>query len=104
MFHVETLACLRCGNEWTPRKANPKRCPGCQNPNWNRPRTKRRKTVTGLELCGVVRQVAESAGVQVIEDEMVPGGTVSLSQELAIPIPSISEARRRAEELFKRLQ
>lgn len=34
--------CLRCGNEWTPRKENPRKCPSCQNPNWNRETRKRK--------------------------------------------------------------
>ena len=37
--------CLRCGNEWTPRKEHPKKCPGCQNPNWDKPRTRHRRVV-----------------------------------------------------------
>jgi hypothetical protein len=37
--------CLRCGYEWTPRKENPKKCPSCQNPGWNTPRTRRRRVV-----------------------------------------------------------
>lgn len=29
--------CLRCGREWSPRNAHPKRCPGCQSLAWNVP-------------------------------------------------------------------
>jgi predicted Zn-ribbon and HTH transcriptional regulator len=27
----EKITCKHCGYEWTPRKANPIRCPMCQN-------------------------------------------------------------------------
>lgn len=30
------LKCLRCGYEWEPRVANPKRCARCFRPDWNR--------------------------------------------------------------------
>lgn len=31
------VKCLKCGREWSPRNAHPKRCPGCQSSTWNRP-------------------------------------------------------------------
>jgi hypothetical protein len=30
------VKCKRCGHEWTPKKASPKKCPGCQNPGWDK--------------------------------------------------------------------
>jgi len=30
--------CLRCGHSWTPRVAEPRWCPACNSPYWNRPR------------------------------------------------------------------
>jgi len=32
--------CERCGNEWLPRDADtePKQCPACKSPYWNKPR------------------------------------------------------------------
>jgi len=30
--------CLRCGNKWTPRTENPKQCPKCKSPYWNKPK------------------------------------------------------------------
>lgn len=41
--------CLRCRNEWTPRKEHPKRCPSCQNPNWDRPTKRKRQPVESKE-------------------------------------------------------
>jgi len=33
--------CERCGHEWVPRdKTEPKVCPKCKSPYWNRPRKK----------------------------------------------------------------
>jgi len=33
-----TYKCLRCGNTWHPRTQNPKQCPKCKSPYWNKPR------------------------------------------------------------------
>lgn len=37
---IEVLVekCLRCDNEWVPRKENPKWCPKCKSPYWNKER------------------------------------------------------------------
>ena len=32
--------CLRCGHEWIPRKIEPKKCPKCNSPYWNKPKWK----------------------------------------------------------------
>lgn len=32
------VKCKRCGWEWVPRVANPKWCPKCNSPYWNRER------------------------------------------------------------------
>ena len=35
--------CERCGHEWVPRKENePKVCPKCKSPYWDRPRKKQK--------------------------------------------------------------
>jgi hypothetical protein len=31
------LVCLKCGNEWEPKKENPKRCPQCKTTAWMTP-------------------------------------------------------------------
>lgn len=37
--------CYRCGHEWKPENfdANPKVCPKCKNPYWDRPRKNKTK-------------------------------------------------------------
>lgn len=38
--------CQRCGHEWLPRKNSknePKVCPKCKSPYWNRPRISKKK-------------------------------------------------------------
>jgi hypothetical protein len=30
--------CLRCGHEWISHLDNPKCCPGCKSPYWNKPK------------------------------------------------------------------
>lgn len=36
--------CERCGHEWVPRnwQEEPKVCPKCKNPYWNRPRREKK--------------------------------------------------------------
>ena len=37
---VWAYQCERCGHEWIPRgKLDPKICPACKTPYWDRPRT-----------------------------------------------------------------
>jgi DNA-directed RNA polymerase subunit RPC12/RpoP len=55
-----SVVCLRCGNQWTPRKTDPKKCPGCQNPGWNKPRTRRRKEVVPVEVVNTGDRIAEA--------------------------------------------
>ena len=35
---IYKLNCKRCNNEWTPRVENPKACPYCKSPYWNKER------------------------------------------------------------------
>lgn len=40
-FNLPTLSCKRCGHKWIPRVAQePKVCPKCNSPYWNRKRIK----------------------------------------------------------------
>jgi len=44
------LNCLRCKHEWNPRnlEEQPRVCPSCKSPYWNKPRKKtKRKTTPG---------------------------------------------------------
>lgn len=38
---ILSLRCTRCGHNWIPRTANPKECPACKSPYWNRPRQRK---------------------------------------------------------------
>jgi len=38
---LPTAKCQRCGHTWTLRKPNPKNCPKCNSPYWNKPRRKK---------------------------------------------------------------
>lgn len=77
--------CLRCGNEWEPRKASPKKCPSCQNPNWNRPRRKRQAVVSRKEQ-------------NLKGDQRVEGSVSSIVYTF-----DVEEAKRRAESLLEML-
>ena len=40
-IELPTLKCLRCGHEWIPnRPVEPKVCPKCKSPYWNKPKWK----------------------------------------------------------------
>ena len=94
---MEPKTCHHCGNEWTPRKANPKKCPQCQNSLWQSPRPK--KPGSGA------RQTHQTAGA----DQGLPEPSVMQVSNPASPIQviendTLSDMKSRAEELFKRLQ
>lgn len=88
-----------CGHTWTPRKADPKKCPQCQNPLWRSPRPKRQKQV-------VVQEIKYSLS----DLETAPQGEWLVHPEKQGPecvhapeIDSLSEAKARAEELLRKL-
>ena len=89
-----------CGYTWTPRKANPKKCPQCMNPLWQSPRPKK-KVHEGSS------SVVERPSVK-IPDEQSDGKTEGGSSVQipasphSIPI-DIATARAKAEELLKKL-
>jgi predicted Zn-ribbon and HTH transcriptional regulator len=41
-IRIEGWICERCGHKWAPRniKEEPKVCPKCKSPYWNKPRRK----------------------------------------------------------------
>ena len=42
---LDGYLCERCGHKWMPRENNteePRVCPKCKNPYWNRPRQKKK--------------------------------------------------------------
>ena len=41
--------CLRCDHEWVLRKLNPKCCPKCMSPYWDRPRREAKKEVENMK-------------------------------------------------------
>ena len=43
------IQCLRCGYEWEPKKDKPKKCAHCQNPNYDKPRTRLRRGLKVIE-------------------------------------------------------
>lgn len=87
MVTVEPKHCHHCGHDWTPRKANPKKCPQCQNSLWKSAKPKRKNMVHLSE----VREFSV--------DEME-----SLAQTSSPAADFIESARTKAEELLRRLQ
>ena len=84
---------MRCGNHWTPRKPNPKKCPACQNPGWSTPRTRRRRAV-------VPRIESRPEVVPVTAEGVKP---VPVEAETGTEFNRIKQARERAEKLLEAL-
>lgn len=72
---MESKKCLRCYHEWVSIVEDPKKCPKCQNPFWNKPRVRNVKgvVVTGQGVVTVVEsvisvepEVAVSAPISVV--------------------------------------
>ena len=60
-FKLPSLTCLRCTHTWIPRKpVEPKFCPKCRSPYWNKPRTKKGRWKFNL-------------GDRIIANEKAPG-------------------------------
>ena len=53
---------MRCGNDWKPRKPHPKKCPQCQNPHWDKPKTR------GVRVAVKVAQVEEVDRLKLARD------------------------------------
>lgn len=85
-----------CGHIWTSRKANPKKCPQCQNPMWRSSRPK--KTGSGA------RQTHQTAGAdQGLPEPSVVQVSNPASPTIPIEKDSLSDAKARAEELMRQL-
>jgi len=63
--------CLRCGNEWVAKVENPKCCPGCKSPAWNRAKV---SSAVATRAHGLVAK-AKADGVLVVEPCSVCGST-----------------------------
>ena len=126
---MEPKTCHHCGNEWTPRKANPKKCPQCQNSLW---RSSRPKGIPKPLRQSPEAEVANGDVVQHVEimeesvaappqssgsgergkhraDSGPPRRNESEGSRPSSPIQvmqndTLSDMKSRAEELFKRLQ
>ena len=92
------LTCLRCGNEWEPRKPNPKRCPACQNPTWNTP-YKRKRNVPRGTLSTNIDMPAESVIIAPMSEHIDPDGAMMQ----AAPVDRLAEAKRKAMELYRKV-
>lgn len=105
---MEPKTCHHCGNEWEPRKANPKKCPRCMNPLWKSPRPKK------IKLDGVAAQpsarasLVESGGV--VFDSLTPAyreAAPSDPEPECMRAPeekdSLSQMKQRAESLLSKL-
>jgi len=52
-IELPKLECLRCGHKWSPRSPRkPQRCAKCNNPYWDRPRTRRYYDANQCYVCG----------------------------------------------------
>lgn len=94
------LTCLRCGNQWEPRKTDalPKRCPGCMNSTWNTP-YKRKPSVPRGTFVENVDKPKENAIIESVNVPIDPDGAMMQ----ATPIDRVAEAKRKAMELFQKV-
>lgn len=74
-----------CGYEWTPRKANPVKCPQCTNPLWRSPNPKKKRVKTEVSPESI-----EAPAPPGVEFPRVGDGLIA--------------AKNKVEELFRRLQ
>jgi hypothetical protein len=80
-----------CGNVWTPRKANPKKCPQCGNSLWQSPRPK------------TIKMVPPSEGdVFVNASEYDVMSSSDMNEDPPVK-DTLSEAKARAEALLRQL-
>ena len=93
--------CLRCGNDWEPRKARPKKCPSCQNPNWDKPKKKRRGGSSS-----VVERPSAKVSDEQSPDKAEGGSSVRIPaspHQQIVETDSLSSAKARAESLLRQL-
>lgn len=85
---MDQKTCPHCEYQWTPRKAEPRKCPRCQNSLWQSPRPKRKRAVEAFTEIGLASAPEEGLNI--------------VNLEAPTPI-DIASARAKAEELFKKL-
>lgn len=90
-----------CGHIWTPRKAEPKKCPQCQNPMWRSTRPK--KTGSGArqthQTAGADHGLPEPSVVQVSN----PASPTVEVQDAPEENDTLSQMKNRAEALLRQL-
>lgn len=90
--------CHHCGYEWTPRKAEPRKCPQCQNSLWRSPRPKKfGGGGSGRHLDRRIKN--ESRDGEKVQVRILP------PEPSITPIEkdTLSEAKAKAEALLRRL-
>lgn len=93
---MEPITCPHstCGYTWTPRKANPKKCPQCQNSLWRSPMPKRARSDNGS-----TSDLQSEGGGSIPSASTIPEPECVRAPEK----DSLSQRMRRAEELFARI-
>lgn len=97
------FTCLRCGNPWTSRKPNPKKCPACQNPNWSTARSKRRPEEMPPGKSRAMRIHVSEIATYSEPPDLLPIPTEPLPVIISSSTVPIDERRRRAEALLRKL-
>src|SRR5258708_6170190 len=64
--------CERCGNEWVPRTPTqePRNCPKCKSPYWNKPRRKPAPPMTFEAFRDAIKGVLEQTGTDMTWTEI----------------------------------
>lgn len=99
--------CHHCGYEWTPRKAEPRKCPQCQNSLWRSPRPKKNrpeKTGSGgieTQRTAVVDKLYASSPT--LQESNPASPALNLEGTQPIEKDTLSEAKAKAEALLRKL-
>lgn len=96
--------CLRCEYEWEPRKPEPKKCPRCQNPNWNRQTRRAKKPGSGAietQRTAVVDKLYASSPT--LEESNPPSPAEPECVRAPDEKDSLSAAKEKVDELMRRL-
>jgi hypothetical protein len=90
-----------CGYTWTPRKADPKKCPQCQNSLWRSPRPKKAKPHDEIMMtvADVWASLPSQAEIVSLETSVEPECVHAPEEEK----DSLSFLKAKADELLRKL-
>lgn len=80
------LSCFRCGNSWISRIENPKYCPLCKSPYWNKPK---KEYIKGEDREGFIWIEIPEDKVKSVEKILL--GTIPSPAKVEVSLPMLPE-------------